>query len=454
MTRPTTKVGVSTERLENDLKSEGAVGLVDGNGNSALGIGKKVFRNTLWNILGKFAPMIVQFFLTPFLTSSIGNARFGIWTYAFMIANYAMFLDFGFSAGLMKFVAEDHAKGDCESLSSTVSTGLVFYSMLSIVINVLIWIFAVDIARAMRLEDALLKDAIFAVRGAAVALLMINLLDIAFSVLDGIQRMDASAIVRVVQAVLTVIGTVIVLKMGFGLRGLIANVVIVASLSALVAYLIAFVLIPGLRILPSRVSMKYFKRLGAYGLKMQISTIAGAITTQFDKFLSGYLISIVYLAFYQIGSQVTRAVQMLPMTAVGALMPAASAVDALDKKSVLRTLYERGSKYLLVVSIPIAAAIFCLGDSVIHVWMGSGYEISSHVMKVLSVAYLFNIVTTGCGTAIVRGIGKPGNLVPYALTSMGSEHCLGIHFRSPLWSERNPRRDDGRESARFSSFLL
>ena len=57
--------------------------------------GRRLTRNTLWNLLGGLAPMLVGIVAIPVLAGKMGTARFGVPTLAWMGVGYFSLCDLG-----------------------------------------------------------------------------------------------------------------------------------------------------------------------------------------------------------------------------------------------------------------------------------------------------------------------------------------------------------------------
>src|ERR1700721_1064989 len=57
--------------------------------NGHLTSGRLLARNTIWNLLGSGAPMIVAVFCIPILIRGLGTDRFGVLTLAWALIGYA-----------------------------------------------------------------------------------------------------------------------------------------------------------------------------------------------------------------------------------------------------------------------------------------------------------------------------------------------------------------------------
>src|ERR671925_513241 len=68
--------------------------------------GRLLARNTLWNLSGYAAPMLVAVFCIPVLISRLGKDRFGVLTLAWALVGYASLFDLGLGRALTQLVAK------------------------------------------------------------------------------------------------------------------------------------------------------------------------------------------------------------------------------------------------------------------------------------------------------------------------------------------------------------
>src|SRR5207245_348865 len=62
--------------------------------------GNRLVRNTLWNLIGNVAPLLLAFFCIPSLVRALGTSRFGILTLVWVLIGYATVFDFGLGRAL------------------------------------------------------------------------------------------------------------------------------------------------------------------------------------------------------------------------------------------------------------------------------------------------------------------------------------------------------------------
>src|SRR2546422_7955265 len=73
--------------------------------------GRLLARNTIWNLVGNGAPMVVAVFCIPILIRSLGRERFGVLTLAWALIGYASLFDLGLGRALTPLLARELGSG-------------------------------------------------------------------------------------------------------------------------------------------------------------------------------------------------------------------------------------------------------------------------------------------------------------------------------------------------------
>ena len=63
--------------------------------------GSLLARNTVWNLIGYGAPLVVAVFAIPLLVRGLGTSRFGVLTLAWVLVGYLSIFDLGLSRAFM-----------------------------------------------------------------------------------------------------------------------------------------------------------------------------------------------------------------------------------------------------------------------------------------------------------------------------------------------------------------
>src|SRR3990167_5027927 len=82
-------------------------------------------KNSLWNLLGNGAPLLLGFITIPFLLKQSGVEVFGILTMVWGLIGYFSLFDFGLGRALTQTVAQRRLSGSAAELRKVISLGLI-----------------------------------------------------------------------------------------------------------------------------------------------------------------------------------------------------------------------------------------------------------------------------------------------------------------------------------------
>src|ERR1017187_8462940 len=84
-----------------------------------------LIKNIVSNWCGFAVHALVTFFLTPFVLTSLGDTRYGIWALVNGLTGYYGLLDLGLRSGLTQYLTRHLANRDFRAINETVSSAMV-----------------------------------------------------------------------------------------------------------------------------------------------------------------------------------------------------------------------------------------------------------------------------------------------------------------------------------------
>src|ERR1700759_794467 len=106
------------------------------NANLHLTSGRRLARNTVWNLVGNGAPLVVAFFCIPLLIKGLGTDRFGVLTLAWAVIGYATLFDLGLGRALTQLIAQKLGSGDDQDVPTLLWTSLLLLLSLGLLATV------------------------------------------------------------------------------------------------------------------------------------------------------------------------------------------------------------------------------------------------------------------------------------------------------------------------------
>src|SRR2546427_50592 len=388
-------------------------------------------RNTAFNAVGRIWLIGTNLLLAPLLLSYLGQDRFGVWVLYWSLLQYCLLLDMGVGFSLTKYFSEFGAKGDVQSINKVLASTITVYIVVGVALVLLLWPLVAWVSSFFSIPQDLRQEAIVTFQVGLVAFFLMNLVSIFDGLLKGFQRMDLVNLTLIAVSFPNVLGSYLVLRLGWGLFGLVVVVVIVYTLQLGLFVLQARSVCPGLAWNRRDVRFETLGLLFGYGSRLQIAKLAYLVSFQTDKLLLGLFVPLRYVTFYDLGSKVSSVTRDLAHVMFGALFPAASELSGNADHTRLWTMYERGTKYLFLCSIPALIGIWLTAHLVLQAWLG---HVSSdvHLAVVLLSTGYWAVVSVGMATAVGAGIGWVGPLMRTSLIQSGLNLLLSLTLIVPF----------------------
>jgi O-antigen/teichoic acid export membrane protein len=172
-----------------------------------------------------------------------------------------------------------------------------------------------------------------------------------------------------------------------------------------------------------------FKNMFSIGLKVHVSLLVTIIIQSYDKLVVAHFLGMRLVAIYDIGSRLVMFLRDLPTFPFASMVSRTSELHSLNHSDRLRNLYLAGTKYISVICFTAIAVLFPVAAEILHVWIRQPIDpLSIYVFQVLLVGSMVN-ATTGMGTSIVLGIGKPEIIVyPNVIMALLTIICSTAFF--------------------------
>ena len=368
-------------------------------------IGDKIVRNTFFVFVGRVWFVLLSLALTPYLLHGLGSAMYGVWVLIDGVGRAISLLDFGFGTSFVKYVAEHEARRDRDGVSAVFSAGLVFYAGIAIVLGCVAFVASQPILDFLAGSTQLTAGARDALRAAIFASVCANFMAVYQSVVNGLQKMHITNGIMAGISLAFVVGCVIAVKGGYGVLGVAVSQLVTQVIGIGISRHFALREVPSLRFTTAGVQREW-RRLFGYGLNIYLSNVAAIVNSQFDKFLVSRVFDPTHVAYYDVGARGPATARSMTVVTLSALTPAASEIETRDGRDRLYELFERASRYVAVLALPLFFGVAVAGRSILGAWVGPGFDAALPVLGILCVGHLCYSLA-GPVSPFVQGMGWP-----------------------------------------------
>jgi O-antigen/teichoic acid export membrane protein len=366
-------------------------------------------RNTLWNYAGFGINVATNLVMFPLVVRSIGEAAAGVWLLLSSVTGYMGLLELGIVPSLTQTIAALRGRGDGPGVSRAASSSQAVLLLLSGV-SLSLSIGAGALVRSLNVPAGLESQAVLAFRIAIVGFALRMPLATYQGLLLGSQRQDRCSQLWIVVGATKFLGAAIVLRLGYGLLGLVAMEMAVHLIAGVLQVKWAFAEIPTLQLSWRLVTRADAVRLLSFGGALLSVAICSLVIEQTDRIVIAAFLSVEEVTHYAAAWKLCVLVYAVTTIVVQPVSPLAAELYGRDDQKGLIDLFQRTSKLALIIAWPFALSLGFAGGFLLHIWMGEAFVGSLPIVQVLLAGFLVT-AHNHAGYSVLVGLRRVGPAV-------------------------------------------
>jgi len=355
--------------------------------------------------------MIPPIVMVPFLIRSLGDSGYGeyalIWSLLLAIEQ----LEVSLQSGGIKYGAAALAQGRIDDLNKVLSSTFAFSVVLGVLSGLAIGLtgFAAFSGSPGMMVSLLIVGAMMLFLAPTTPFL---------GIIRAKQRHYVNSVAAITAQYAGLLLTVLWFRLvGPSVEALIAILAGTLLISRLAQVPVAYRLVPGLRNGYRYFDRGTFRMILGFGTMVVVLSLCLAANSTGMRWLAGLLVSTGFVAhlaiFLMPGAMLAQIVLAMTIT----VMPAASAYEASDNRVMLRELFLKSTRYivLLVSAALLAAGLLVRG--VLRLWVGPAYEFLD-IYALVNLAGVAVLMSASCAHQMLKGLG--------ALRSIFAAYLAGL----------------------------
>lgn len=342
--------------------------------------------------------------LTPYLFRRLGEEGFGTWSIMFVLLTMLELIELGFSASVVKFVAEYRGSGRPAEVQSSLSVGIVIMGGLGVVAclatvgagQLLSGIAAPGHTRDFELGMALIGLAML-VRFPCAPFL---------GSLKGYGRYDLFNLTQAILLVASTGGSILLVELGYGVLGIAVAYAVSLAATGILAVVLLARLDPGLSLRPRAGTWAHRRRLLAFGGFALLSDSMIFIGQRMDVLVIAAIRNAAAAAPYAAALKLQSGVQALAMPLMHLLMPMVSELWGRGEREEAIRRLKLTTRLAAQATIPLAVGIALFSPELTRLWLGADRPESIVPIVVTLLAVQIVTMTAAPTEAALVGIGK------------------------------------------------
>jgi O-antigen/teichoic acid export membrane protein len=411
----------------------------------------RLIRNTFFNVLMLMSNAVVAFLMIRFFLGRLGEARYGIWILIGSIFRYRLILGMGLNSAINRRIPMYLAKDDEQGIQKVISTALLFFSIIALVLVLLTVLLSVKIGDWFAIEPNLVAVASLLTLIVGLSFAASTPLQLTTAVLSGLQRYEIISIVTLVILSVRTALLVVLLLHGYGLLTL----GLVYGISEVVARGAQFVfmrrLLPRVSVSWQSVDRTLLKEMLFYGVNTFLYATGALIIYRASETIIGIFLGTAEVAQFSVAAAGVVLLWQFLQAFTAAIKPAVSDLDTRDDQLRVKQIAFLTQKYSLLVIIPAGLFLVVMGREFLTVWVGAKFDDPAvipslaTVLAVLAAGYCLILaqhsnflVLAGRGEHKVFGLLTAVEAVLCVSCAIFSVTVLGWGLQGIAWSNFVP----------------
>jgi O-antigen/teichoic acid export membrane protein len=410
---------------------------------SHLTSGRLLARNTMWNLLGLLAPIIVGVVAIPPLVRVLGIARFGVLSLAWIVIGYFSLFDLGIGRALTKLIADKIGADQEHAIPPLAWTSLLLMLVLGsmgglVMAGIGPWL----VHRALKIPPDLQSETLSSFYLLALSVPLVTVTSGLRGILEALQRFRALTLIRLPMSVFSFVGPLLVLPFSRSLVVVIAVLVLGRLVGTLMHLAVCFGALPALwhSFVVERSIVMTVVRLGGW---MTVSNLVSPVMVYLDRFLVGALLSVAAVGYYTAPFDMATRLWIVPGAVANVLFPAFAMSMQQDTQRA-ELLLDRGIKYVFIALFPLVLASISLAPEGLRLWLGPVFaQNSTAAFRWLAAGILVNSLAQ-IPFGLIQSAGRPDitaklhllELLPYLVSVWLLTQKMGIEGTAIAWSGR------------------
>jgi len=333
-----------------------------------------------------------------------------------------LFQDWGISAAMTKYVAQNRAANQEENIHDIITAGLIFKITIGLTLSLTSLFLANYIATTIfnRPETTTL------IAIASLTILSDSLLTASQSNFNGFEKMGLNSLTIITQSIIKVTASTLLVLLGYGALGAVLghtfSLLTAGIIGLVMLYFLLFRKLPRKRNPHQPNTIKTLKTMLRFGVPLSISTILSGFLIQFCAFIMAFYCNDTMIGSYQIAANFAVLLTFLTFPITTVLFPAFSKLDPKNERQLLQTVFSSSVKYTAMFLVPATMAVMVLSKPMISTLFGQKWVHAPFFLTLYVITDLFILFGRLILGSLLTGIGETKMLLKLSLLTL----LLGI----------------------------
>ena len=372
-----------------------------------MSLSKTLIKNALSNYTGFAVTAVVGLLISPIVLHHLGKVAFGLWVLFQTLFGYFGLLDLGLGTSVVKYISEFKAKYEQNNIDTFGSTIFFTYIFLGILGMLLAFIFAPFVTKIFTIPFEYRHLAFDGMIIGGLNFAIVFPMSLQINSLAGYQRYDLTNSIVIIRQITYAVSIIFLLKHGFGLLELFWLNFILSIFTFLISFYLVVLKHKFIHYHLNLFSFSMLKKAYKYSIFAFLNSLASQGLLNIGNLVIGTVLGVEFIAFYALANKISSIMGQTISSVAGISLPAFSALWAIHDKEKIRLTYLEIVRAVLLISLPVSMVVIVFSDTILKIWVGSGYHLAALSLILLTIVLFMNNFLGYITTIFLFGIGKP-----------------------------------------------
>lgn len=397
-------------------------------------------KNTIWNLFGLGAPLLVGVVSIPYLYKHIGIELVGILTLIWSLIGYFSLFDFGLGRALTQKVSSLY-KVDEPLTKLVIKNGLMITLFAGIFGGVVLAVLSYPMAHIwLKVSSENQSMVLFSILIASLGVPLTTLTTGIRGVLEAYEKFPAINILRLILGVANFgLPVLIVMLFGPSLVGITFSLIVTRFL-ILIAHYYYLKKIVGKNVFSEKYNKKIISELFSFGSWMTVTNIIGPLMVTADRFIISSIIGAGLIAYYTIPMEMLSRLLIIPTALTSAMFPKMAMYVKTDFNLFKQT-YKKGLWTVIKILFPIALMFSLMSHFGLKIWLGAEFADKAWLLVCIlalgifinGIAFVPFAAIQSSGNSKITAIGHVLELIIYMPILFLLVHSYGLIGAGIAW---------------------
>lgn len=377
-------------------------------------------RSALFGFVSWLLPLGLTFFATPLVVKRLGVEEYGL--YALVLGFISYSFTFSIGRAITKYVAEYRASGQTERINEVLAATLWINLFVGLAGTLTVCLLArIIVVSLFDIKPEMQENAVIAFYLASATVFFWMQQQVFSGVVQAVHRLDVFSGISTVVSVLGVVGNIIIVLLGYGVKELLIWNLVNTALSGYWFYL------SGKRLLPEakwgfRCSREIIKSVAKFAAGTSANQLIFNFLLLFERGLITRQLGTESLTYYVVPMNLTGQIHIFCSSLLLMIFPLASELGAKLEMKRLQEVYEQTSKYIFAIVTFIVISMSICGYEFFSLWLSPAFADKTYFIVIIQ-AVTFGTMAIGIiAWQIMEGLGNTRNnalvSIPWAALSL------------------------------------